>query len=301
MSKLSVIIPSRNERFLQPTIEDVLRNAAGEVEVIAILDGYWPSPPLPNLPNLILLHNSTPRGMRAAINSAASIARGDYLMKCDAHCAFEQGFDEVLKADCDEDWVVIPRRYSLNAETWMPQKEAIDYHYLDCPMTNPDYWQFHGVVWYERGRERRDKPEYQIDDTMSWQGSAWFMTRKHWDRLGGMSEEGYGSFSQEPQEIGLKTQLGGGRLVVNKKTWYAHLHKGKQYGRGYHQDSQEVKNGHIYSATYWMMNSWEKRVRDIEWLIEKYWPIPRWPENWRELLEKWRANQPVYSLHEQIG
>ena len=41
---LSVIIPSRNEVFLQQTIDDVLRNAVGEIEVIAVLDGYWPEP-----------------------------------------------------------------------------------------------------------------------------------------------------------------------------------------------------------------------------------------------------------------
>ena len=37
---LSVIIPSRNEKFLDNTIRDVLAKASGEVEVIPILDGY---------------------------------------------------------------------------------------------------------------------------------------------------------------------------------------------------------------------------------------------------------------------
>ena len=294
-SKVSVIIPSRNEQFLPRTVADILAKAAGEIEVIAVLDGYWPvdadnSLLLPDDKRLQIIHFGKPRGMRAAINAAAGIATGQYLMKTDAHCMFAEGFDEALKADCEDNWIVVPRRYSLDAELWeRREKEPIDYHYLDCPMTNPEYFQFHGVVWNQRGRERREDPQYDIDDTMSWQGSMWFMSRKHWDRLGGMSEEGYGTFSQEPQEIGLKTQLGGGRLVVNKRTWYAHLHKGKQYGRGYSVSKGGIVAGHKYSAEYWMANSWPGRIHDIEWLIERYWPVPRWPDNWMELLEEWRV------------
>lgn len=288
MSKLSVIVPSRNEHFLHRTVEDLLSKAAGEVEVIAVLDGYWPDPILTDHKNLVIVH--IPQGgMRASINAGAAVARGDWLMKCDAHCMFDEGYDEKLKADCDYNWMVIPRRYSLDAELWERRpKEPIDYHYLDCPMTNPEYFQFHGVVWAERARQRRDNPAFDIDDTMSFQGSMWFMSRKHWDWLGGMSETGYGVFSQEPQETGNKTWLGGGAVKVNKNTWYAHLHKGKQYGRGYSISQSGIRKGHEYSASYWMANRWEDRVHDIEWLIEKFWPIPNWPDNWRELLEEWR-------------
>ena len=121
MAKLSVIIPSRNELFLPQTVNDLLTKASGDVEVIAVLDGYWPDPPLPDNPNLILIHRGYPRGMRNAINSAASIASGKYLMKVDGHCMFAEGFDEVLKADMEDNWVVISRRYSLDAEKWQPR------------------------------------------------------------------------------------------------------------------------------------------------------------------------------------
>src|SRR3990172_6222175 len=109
MSKLSIIIPSRNEKFLPQTIGSLIANATGEIEIFAILDGYWPSPPLKEYPNLITIHRSTPKGMRAGINAAAAIARGKYLLKCDAHCLFAEGFDEVLKSDCEDNWIVIPR------------------------------------------------------------------------------------------------------------------------------------------------------------------------------------------------
>lgn len=39
---LSVIIPSWKDPLLQKTIDSLLENAGGEIEIIAVLDGYWP-------------------------------------------------------------------------------------------------------------------------------------------------------------------------------------------------------------------------------------------------------------------
>lgn len=104
MSKVSVIIPARNEPYLQQTIDDLFSKAKGEIEIIVVLDGWWPFQPLKDRPNLILIHRGSPQGMRPAINSAARISKGEYLLKCDAHCMFDEGFDEKLKKDCEIDW-----------------------------------------------------------------------------------------------------------------------------------------------------------------------------------------------------
>jgi glycosyltransferase involved in cell wall biosynthesis len=301
MSKLSVLIPTRNELFLSQTVNDIFKKAAGEIEVIVSLDEYWPnngttgSFPDDN-PNLIIIRHGRRQGMRGCINGAARVATGDYFLKCDAHCMFDEGFDEVLKADCDKDWIVIPSRYSLDAEEWKPNldKTRIDYHYLCYPYDKKDAVPgMHGVIWAQRAKERSD-PQYDIDDEMSFQGSCWFMSRYHyWEFLGGMDSHGYGTFSQEPQEIGLKTWLGGGQIKVNKKTWYAHLHKGRRYGRMYSFSGKSIKKGHQYAVDLWMYNGWEDRVHDIDWLIDKFWPVPTWPENWKEVNEEkrgWRFN-----------
>lgn len=297
MSKVSIIIPSCKEVFLTKTINDLISKARGEVEVIAVLDGYWPEPiglaPLPEHKNLIVLHRGRQMGMRASINAAAAVAKGEFLMKCDAHCMFEEGYDEILKADCDDNWIVIPRRHSLDAENWKIDqngKSPRDYHFLCFPQIGkPHDNGMHGVEWPQRGRER-SAPEYDIDDTMSFQGSCWFMKKSWFDNfLHGMSEEGYGTFSQEPQEIGNKTWLGGGALKVNKKTWYAHLHKGKTYGRMYSINQSEIVYAHNWSADYWMNNRWQDRIHDLDWLVEKFWPVPTWVENWKEVASgfKW--------------
>jgi glycosyltransferase involved in cell wall biosynthesis len=239
-------------------------------------------------PGLVIIHNSQAQGMRAAINAAAAIASGEYLMKTDAHCLFAEGYDQTLQADCDADWLVIPRRVSLDAENWQvadTRKSPVDYEYLSCPNSPGNDSGIHGKVWRERARERLD---ILIDDNMSFQGSCWFMTKAYYKRLGGLNEEGYGTFIQEPQELGLKVWLGGGRQVTNKKTYYAHLHKGKRYGRGYFLSKRECHAGTLYAADYWLNNRWQERVHDLVWLVDRFWPVPSWPEDYQAL---WTGTQ----------
>src|SRR3972149_7499643 len=100
---LSVLIPSRNEQFLAPTVRDVLVQSRGSIEVLVALDGYWPDPPLVDDPRLNVLHWAQPRGMRPCINAMVAVSKGEHLMKLDAHCALPEGFDTVLSAECDED------------------------------------------------------------------------------------------------------------------------------------------------------------------------------------------------------
>ena len=280
MAKLSILIPARNEKFLPQTVTDILQKS-GDVEVIVILDGYWEY----NLPadkRLRIIHRGKPRGMRDGINSAAAIARGDYLMKVDAHCMFGEGFDEILQADCADNWIVIPRRYSLDAENWKCQdKEPIDSMHYFYPYAHPDDLGLHGRPWMQRARERK---HILIDEDITFQGSCWFMTRRHWDRIRPMSEIGYETFMGEPQEIGFKTQLGDceGKVMVNKKTWYAHLHKGKTYGRMYYMANSERVRGNAYSFDFWWNNRWTERKHDIEWLIDQFHPMPGWSDDWKK-------------------
>lgn len=282
-SRVSIIVPSRNERFLNKTIEDIYAKARGDIEVIVILEGYWANPMPKEDPRLVILKNYAATGMRNAINAACDIASGEYLMKLDAHCMLGEGFDMILKAECDKDWIVVPRRYSLEPEEWKfldNGKAPVDYHYLSYPFVpgKPGAG-LHGTVWNQRARERKD---ILLDEEMSSQGSCWFMHRDHWKRVGPMQRELYGNFVQEFQELGCKTWLGGGKCMINKKTWYAHLHKGTKYGRGYSLGKGELGMGVAFAVDYWLHNRWEKRVYDFDWLIKRFWPVPGWPDNWEE-------------------
>lgn len=276
---VSVIIPSRNEEFLQKTINDILFKAKGDIEIIAILDGYWVDTPI-NDPKVIYLHRGQPRGMRSAINSGVAIAKGKYILKCDAHCLFDEEFDLKLIADCKPNWVVVPRRKRLDAPNWRIQdvgKPDVDYEYLSYPGKNGN-WEsgLHGKVWDARAR---DRAKILIDDNMSAQGSCWFMHKDYFHELELEDEENYGTFNHEFQEIGLKCWLSGGRVVTNKKTWYAHLHKNKQMGRGYTLDGKQLEKGTAYTNRWLTNTAWHKQTLPFSWLIEKFWPVPDWPED----------------------
>lgn len=260
---LSIIIPSYKEPYLDRTIKDITDKATGEVEVIPILD----------------------MGMRDAINEGLNKAKGEYIMKVDAHCCFAKGFDEVLTKDCEENWLVVPRRYSLHADNWdkderMPVK---DYHFLSYPAQTRSYgtciWP---VEWTERTKERMN---FEIDDTMSLQGSCYVANRKYFmEHIYPLDVENYTNFAAEHIEVGLKYWLKGGEIKVNKKTWYAHLFKNKKY----YQDKEternykigiKIRGGYKYACEHWLKNEEPGQIHEFSWLVDKFWPVPTWPED----------------------
>lgn len=299
MSKVSFIIPSRCETYqvtpgvsvLQKTIEDIYEKTTGEIEVIVVFDGP-PYTQLPDYKNLTVLKREW-RGTKPSINEAAKLASGKYIFKVDSHCMFAEGIDETLKAHMEDNWVVIPRLYILDAEKWRWQDERFyDYFQLPCPFTYKRGFLFQaGGHWKERTKNRLDISP--VDENMKLHGSAFFMSREFFlDCLGGFTaEDNSGSWNGEDIEISMKTWLGpwDGRLMVNKETWYAHMHRGAQRPREYGYSVNEAYRSAKRTASYWMGNKWSKRVHDIEWLIEKFWPLPGWPENWKELYQKWFA------------
>jgi hypothetical protein len=175
--------------------------------------------------------------------------------------------------------VVIPRRYKLDDEKWEPKfdEPPIDYERFIYPKKF-DPVSLHGFRWVERAVERKD---ILIDDTLTFQGSCWFMKKSHFEKNKFLQIAGYNGLpQQEAEEISLTTRMGGGRVVVNKKTWYAHLFKGGKYGRGYHLDQKETRDCYQYSYNHWVNEN-----RDgFKKIINQFMPIPGWPENWEEKL-----------------
>jgi len=279
---VSVVIPARNEQFLEPTIEDLVRNSRADTEVIAVLEGYWPERMVEH-ERVHYIHSAQPRGMRGAINAGAAVARGKYLMKCDGHCAFSEGFDRVLMDTMREDWVKVPRRYSLSVETWdtdpRKQKKEIDYMFLCYPDDPNDFGgpSLKGKIWRDKQNDASLKP-VEIDDLMSAQGSCWFMLKDYFYWLDLMDEENYGHFSNEFQEIGLKVWLSGGEVKRDKRCWYAHLHKGRKYGRGWPLGKSVLDQGATFTNRWMDGRNWRKQDRDIRWMVHKFWPVPTWPE-----------------------
>lgn len=280
----TVIIPSKTEIFLKRTIEDVLEKATGEIEVLPVVDGYYPPDnEIVKDPRVRYIHLEPSQNAqkRHGINRAVSESKGDYVMSVDAHVMFAKGFDEQLIKDHNPNWVQVPRRHRLDAENWCLQTQSdtrppIDYEYIMWPL-NFDPPALHGFKWDQRTLERMNIP---IDDTIQFQGSCWFMTKEWFQRRGFMQVEGYTGWGQEAEEITMETYKNGGFVKTNKNTWYAHLHKGEKYGRMYWMSRSENRASYAYS---W--DKWTNKNRDFFIsLVEKYGPFPGWPKNWKDKL-----------------
>ena len=281
MPLVSVVIPSRTERFLDQTIRDVLTNGR-DVEVLPILDGYDCERVDDPRVRYVVLPPSAQMQKRHGVNEAVGLARGEYVMALDAHCLVAPGFDEQLARDHRRDWVQIPRRHRLDPDNWRLQDQGgrppIDYEYF--------MWRglsrgegLHGYKWDGRTLERAD---IEVDDALTFQGSCWFMSKDWYHHCGFMETDGYTGWGQEAEEIGLGTRLHGGQVKVNKRTYYAHLHKGTTYGRMYRQNRDEVAASYQHSMRTWLG---EHRDFFIE-VLDRFMPIPNFPGNWKDRL--WR-------------
>lgn len=281
---LSIIIPARTEKFLNNTIQDVLKKATGEIEIFPVLDGYPDDYSYEKIKDLrvkylsLPLPNNSERRKRQAINAAVSISHGKYICWMDAHCAVAEGFDEILTKDCQDNWIMVPRRHRMDVENWTGtswSKPPIDYEYW--------MWQhikngrLAGYKWDIKTLERKD---IMIDDIFTAQGSFFFMTRKWFDYCKLMKIEGYTGWGQEGEEVCLTSILNGGRTVVDKNTWYAHLHKGKRFGRMYKWTRDDAKPSYDYSFNYWVHQNKDFFIS----IIEKFGLFPNWKPNWKDTI-----------------
>ena len=282
---VSIILPTYKEPYLNKTLKSLL-DGAEDIEIIPVIDYYKLEEPIiedPRIKPIILEKN---KGMRGAINEGLKVATGEYVMKIDAHCVIEKGYDKALTGH-PVNWLMIPRRYPLIEETWdRDMKGRIkDYHYLTFPGTDDPKYGYS----FQVQPLKREGPD--IDDTMTFQGSCWLANRKYFmEHVGFLDDTNYGTFAQEQQEIGLKYWLGGGMVKVNKNIWYAHLFK---KGRHYESGKFSTRNkkdkaqimGNEYSTKHWMNNEEPNTIHPFSWLIEKFMPLPGWSYNWREIYE----------------
>lgn len=262
--------------------------------MIAVLEAYWPK----DWPKTVAkykgrlhtIYHGQPRGMRGSINEAVAVAEGDFIMKVDAHVMMAEGFDVELLRHCDDKTIVVPRRYRLDAENWKVIEDGrppIDYEYLTPPENEFDGLK--GKLWDERRKEREHLLQ---DETMLTQGSCWFMRKSYFHFLDLMDEDNYGTFWKEMLEISFKSYLSGGRILTDKATWYAHLHKPK---RGYSMETEEQRKAHAFCLKWLSDESgWKKQTLPFTSLLERFKP-PLW-DNWKGTHEIHEVQQGSVSL-----
>ncbi len=299
MTELSVLIPSRNELFLARTIADILEHAEADTEIVAVLDGAWAEPRIPQHERVTIVYHPESIGQRAACNEAARIATGKYLMKTDAHCSFAQGFDRVLLADIQDDWTVAPLMRNLHVFDWVCLNGHRRYQSpsgpcLECgkptkmdivwrikPSPNSTAYCFDPTPHFQYFNEFKKRPEGQgpISETMSLQGSCFMLTREKYFDLN-ICDESFGSWGSQGIEVACKTWLSGGRVVCNQKTFYGHAFRtqGGDWGFPYPISGKQVEHAKSTARDLFFKNKWPKQIYPLSWLVERFWPVPGWSD-----------------------
>jgi len=302
MATLSVIIPARNEEFLARTVENVLANMRGDTEVIAVCDGGWPDPPLQDHPHLQTIHFTESVGQRAATNAGARLSEATYMMKLDAHCLVDEGFDVKLadpyeSGELETTTTTIPRMYNLYGFDWVCEDGHRRYQSPSGPCRICGKPTERDIIWRTRLSRKTDfarfdrTPQFQywkdykkrpaaateIAETMCHVGASWFMRRDRYFELGGL-DEAHGSWGQVGIETSCKAWLSGGRLVVNKRTWFAHLFRtqGGDFGFPYPISHEQQERSRAHSRKLWFDGQWPQTVRPLSWLLDKFAPVPGW-------------------------
>lgn len=308
---LSILIPSRNEMFLARTIEDILANIEGNTEVIVGLDGLWSDPPIKDHPRVTIFHVSESIGQRAMTNQLCRLSNAKYIMKVDAHCAFDKGFDIKMMADMHDDWTMVPIMRNLHAFNWVCSEGHVRYQGPSGVCTECGKDTVRDVVWIAKSNpqstsycfdpephfqyfnEFKKRPEGQGDltETMSLQGSCFMLTRnKYWEL--NICDENFGSWGSQGIEVAVKTWLSGGRVMVNHKTWYAHMFRtqGGDFGFPYELSGSAVSHAKKTAKELFFKGTWEKQIKPLHWLIEKFMPVPGWNQ---EEIDKLKVNAPT--------
>jgi glycosyltransferase involved in cell wall biosynthesis len=296
MRDLSIIIPSRNEMFLGHTIADILQHIEADTEIIAILDGELPTEPIPDNPRLTLIQHFQSIGQRAASNEAAKLSNSKYLMKVDAHCAFDQGFDRKMLKKMEDDITMVPVMRNLHAFDWVCPEGHRRYQGPsgDCKecgkptimdvvwiaKKNPasTFYCFDKNLHFQYDNERGRTLKGDLTESMSIQGSAFMVTRQKYFELDLCSEDFY-SWGQQGVEVACKTWLSGGRVLVNRNTWYAHMFRtqGGDFSFPYENKESLIQKNRELSKELFAGDSWDKAVHSFQWMIDKFNP-PGWKQ-----------------------
>jgi rubrerythrin len=303
-----VLIPARNEEWLSETVADLLKNIRGKTEIIVVHDGEEFPKPLPEDPRITVIRHHVSRGQRASTNDAARVAQGTYLLKADAHTAWDEGFDVKMiqgMKDCGDNTTLVPVMRNLHVFSWKcyacgwkmyqgptpsvcpdcKRTDQIRKKFVWNPKPRPQStsYRFDTELHFQYGNYWTKTEEYKeqlktgYTETMSLQGSAFMLHRdKYWGL--NICDEAFGSWGAQGTEVACKTWLSGGRCIVNHNTWYSHLFRtqGGDFSFPYKQDNDQVARARKLSQQLFLDNTWEHQTLPLSWLVDKFAPVPGW-------------------------
>jgi len=308
MKDLTIVIPANNEMFLKNTVEDILAHIEMDTEIIAVCDGKWADPPIAHHERVNVIYVPESIGQRAATNIGVKLSKAKYVMKVDAHCSFDQGFDRKLIEEMKDNYLMVPVMRNLWAFDWKcfhcgwktyqgptPEKcgdpkcgktDKIRRKMIWIGKSNPQStsYCFDATPHFQYFGQYSKRPEYKeakektgLTESMSIQGSAFLCTRKMYDELN-LCDETFGSWGNQGIEVAGKVWLSGNRVVINHKTWYAHMFRtqGGDFGFPYENKGSNETKRKVWD--FFFNNQFKQQIHPMSWLINKFSPVPGWTE-----------------------
>uniref|UniRef100_A0A6M3IQP8 Putative glycosyltransferase n=1 Tax=viral metagenome TaxID=1070528 RepID=A0A6M3IQP8_9ZZZZ len=307
--QLSIVIPARSEMFLAKTIENALENIEADTEIIAVLDGAWTDPPIQQHDRVNVIYIPEAIGQRAATNLGVKLSKARYIMKLDAHCSFDKGFDrkmiEFMKRFGDNitsipvmrnlwafDWVCEcgERKYQDKGGTCdkCGKQMTKDIKWIGKERPQSTSYSFDSEPHFQYFREYSKRPEVRkqaqetgFTETMSLQGSCFMATRENYWKWE-LCDEKMGSWGNQGIEVACATWLTKHSVLVNYNTWYAHMFRTKavnDFGFPYSISGREVqKTKQRVKDKYWNFEH-PKQRKSVSWLVRRFMPIPGWDED----------------------
>ncbi len=309
MKDLSILIPARNEMWLSRTVEDLISHSESDYEIIFVLDGQWANPPVAQHERVNVIYVPESIGQRAATNLACKLAKGKYVVKCDAHCSFDQGWDkkmiELFEQEGDN-IIGVPIMRNLHAFDWKCYKCGWKMYQGPTPAkcgncgsnkvrrkvvweprkgTYSQSYSFDSEPHFQYFQEYKNRQAYVegkargVTETMSLQGSFFMATKeKYWEL--NLSDESVGSWGNQGIELACKMWLSGGRVLVNHNTWYAHMFRtqGGDFSFPYEQSGRGVEQTKKKVWEFFFGGKFKQQIHPVSWLVEKFWPVPGWNE-----------------------
>jgi len=165
-----------------------------------------------------------------------------------------------------EGWIMTAKRYFLDPVEWkIMDIPPVEHEKLVIQNVSEGVRKFAGVRWKSRDEEQKD---VMVSETEAVQGSMWIIGRKWWDNIiGELQNKGYGPTYQDSVEVCMKTWQAGGRLIVNKNTWFAHKHR--SFPRTHQEGSPENPSNREASWKY-SLEVWERYYNEVL--------IPKWKD-----------------------
>jgi len=261
---VSVLIASREEAYLQRTINCLRESAEGPLEILVGLDGPQKEPGVePTKEPYIEVQFHDIVGRRHIFNFLAQKSTGSFLFIIDGHCTMSQGWDTKLKEQCKDKTIVVSCIDMIDELTWKPCNAAHKQVYLNRDLVEK---------WLNSNQLPEEVKNQTVQEMMGFTGCAWMITRNTYFYYRGYNINLY-FYGGDGPEWALKMWLSGGKVLLHTDVVCAHLFKGqnsKDIQPEYSLDPKEIDETYeqIRQITY--KKQWPRQTKDVSELFEYF-------------------------------